>query len=479
MEERHRAEKKALSDMVQSLNEKLANATVAAPAGAGGEDTARLRSESQALREENASLRDEVRDVRSQLEDQRRAAKRKVAELENLLRHVTEELSRQGDAGKLRTDHYQLQEDNARLEEELNRAEAKHEQAVAEYEQRLQVAEATAPSSDELVRMKKEKAAIEIVMNQLGEELEEEKHLREVAEKKAAQAGQHDALVDNSAMMAAQSQMAALGGGPDTARTQEALFQELDRAKAEIRNQRTHMDDLDRDLVRARHDKDMADDDRERETRAAEAEAKKKQLEYTGHLTELQMELAHVCNVLSVMDQNCKVLEVTQVDTDVLHLAKREIDEKDGKIKVLEEEKQRMAADRDVLEAQFKIETEKREAYEKHIIDEKKKQQEQAAHLSRAMQNIRTVSHAAPQMQQQQQPMMGTMPYGAGGSTVAASQSWAQGAPQNMGAGYSQVMEAPPPHDPRAPYVPQVGQPHHGAHPHLDRRCCCPCPCPC
>ena len=57
-----------------------------------------------------------------------------------------------------------------------------------EYEQRLQMAEAAAPSSDELVRLKKEKAAIEIVMNQVAEELEEEKHARQLAEKKAGEA---------------------------------------------------------------------------------------------------------------------------------------------------------------------------------------------------------------------------------------------------------------------------------------------------
>ena len=119
----------------------------------------------QTLREENAGLRDEVRELTGKLEEQRRAAKRKVAELENLLRHVTEELSRAGDPARGASDGGQLAEDNARLEEELNRAEARQEQMAAEYEERLRIAEAAAPSSDELARLRKEKAAIEIVMN--------------------------------------------------------------------------------------------------------------------------------------------------------------------------------------------------------------------------------------------------------------------------------------------------------------------------
>ena len=98
----------------------------------------------QTLREENAGLRDEVRELTGKLEEQRRAAKRKVAELENLLRHVTEELSRAGDPARGASDGGQLAEDNARLEEELNRAEARQEQMAAEYEERLRIAEAAA-----------------------------------------------------------------------------------------------------------------------------------------------------------------------------------------------------------------------------------------------------------------------------------------------------------------------------------------------
>ena len=467
-EERHRVKEQELLAKVQALTERLAIAE-AAPSpgeggGGGGEELERLRSESRTLREENASLRNDVRDVRGQLEDQRRAAKRKVAELENLLRHVTEELAKQGDAAKMGTDIYQLQEDNARLEEELNRVEAMHENTVAELEQRLRAAEATAPSSDELVRLKKEKAAIEIVMNQIAEELEEEKHARELAEKRAAgSAARPEALVDNSAMTGMQSQLPAMGTH-DTARTQEALFQELDRAKAEIRNQRNHIDDLERDLTRARHEKDTSEDDRERDQRAAEAEAKKKQLEYTGHLTELQMELAHVCNVLAAMDDRCKVLELTQEDTNVLHLAKAEIDEKDGKITQLESEKKQQQAHIDALDAQLKQETEKRKAYEEHIIGETRKQKQQSDHLKQAMQAKQKLAAAAlaartgsayggggvPVPQMYSNPQMTTSTQYGAGSAVAPPPSWAHGG-VSQPSGYSQ-MPAASQHDARGIY---------------------------
>eukprot|EP01043_Picozoa_sp_COSAG02_P016601 COSAG02_NODE_734_length_17948_cov_816.410163_11_plen_523_part_00 len=465
--ERHRVKEQELLAKVQALTEKLAVAEAAASAGGGeGEELERLRREARdmrALREDNASLRNEVRDVRGQLEEQRRAAKRKVAELENLLRHVTEELAKQGDAERMGTDIYQLQEDNARLEEELNRVEAKHEQTVAEFEEKLRAAEATAPSSDELVRLRKEKAAIEIVMNQIAEELEEEKHARQLAEKKASEAGPPAAQLDNSAMTAAQSHGLTVGAG-DTARTQEALFQELDRAKAEIRNQHNHIDDVERELTRARHEKDMSEDDREREKRAAEAEAKKKQLEYTGHLTELQMELAHVCNVLAALDDKCKVLELTQEDTNVLHLAKAEIDEKDGKIKQLETEKTQQQAHIDALDAHLKQETEKRKAYEEHIIGETRKQKQQSDHLKQAMLSKQKLQQAAlqahtrstfgggnyggastygaPGVPAPQMHPTTSMQYGAG-STVAPPQSWAQGGGVSHTGGYLQ--EAPPP----------------------------------
>ena len=66
------------------------------------------------------------------------------------------------------------------------------------------------------------------------------------------------------------------------------------------------------------------------------------------------MELAHVCNVLAAMDDRCKVLELTQEDTNVLHLAKAEIDEKDGKITQLEYEKKQQQAHIDALEQKLK-----------------------------------------------------------------------------------------------------------------------------
>ena len=437
---RHREEKKALSDQVQSLNERLAHATAGTPAEAG-EETARLHTEAQSLRGENAALRDEVRDVRGQLEDQRRAAKRKVAELENLLRHVTEELSRQGDAGKLRTDTYQLQEDNARLEEELNQAEARQEQTVAEYEQKLAVAEAQAPSSDELIRIKKEKAAIEIVMNQLGEELEEEKHKTLTAEKKLAEAGsgRPGSMVDNSALMAQQQMLADTIGaqaGGDPTRTTEALFHELDRAKSENRNQRQHIDDLEKDLRTAQYEREQSEDGKQRQEREAEASAKKKQLEYTGHLTELQMELAHVCNVLSVMDQNCKVLEVTQVDTDVLHLAHSEIQEKEAKIVDLNNKMAQLQQQYDALGQQLQMESDKRSQYEQHIIEEEKKKKQMQAHLDTTMQSMtmsRTMSMQPPP------PGGGQMPYGGGSAVGAPAQYGSQYVPQ-----YAQQQQRPP-----------------------------------
>eukprot|EP01043_Picozoa_sp_COSAG02_P002543 COSAG02_NODE_59_length_43585_cov_39.087752_4_plen_531_part_00 len=481
--ERHRVKEQELLAKVQALTEKLAVAEAAPAGGAEGQELERLRREARdarTLREDNASLRNEVRDVRGQLEEQRRAAKRKVAELENLLRHVTEELAKQGDADKMGTDIYQLQEDNARLEEELNRVEARHEETVAEFEEKLRAAEATAPSSDELARLRREKAAIEIVMNQVAEELEEEKHARELAEKKASEAAPAAALLDNSAMTGMQSQLTAVGGD-GTARTQEALFQEIDRAKAEIRNQSNHIDDVERELVRARHEKDMSEDDRERDKRAAEAEAKKKQLEYTGHLTELQMELAHVCNVLAALDDKCKVLELTQQDTDVLHLAKAEIDEKIARIKQLETEKTQQQATIDGLDAHLKQETEKRKAYEEHIVKEAQKQKAQSDHLKQAVRSKTTLQSSvhqaalasrtvsafqpgpgnyggastygvgsvpAPQMQ-----TATSMQYGPGSTFANPQQSWAQGGGVSHTGGYQQpAPQQQPQHDAGGPY---------------------------
>ena len=273
----------------------------------------------QTLREENAGLRDEVRELTGKLEEQRRAAKRKVAELENLLRHVTEELSRAGDPARGASDGGQLAEDNARLEEELNRAEARQEQMAAEYEERLRIAEAAAPSSDELARLRKEKAAIEIVMNQLGEELEDEKHARQQAEQKAASAGTGVPVGASAAYDAAAAAMMADGSAGGEPRSQEALFRELDRAKAEHRTlqreSENRISELEQDLRAAQYDKQQAEDGAERQARDAEEMAKTKAHEYTGHLKELQQELVHVCNVLAVMEQNCKVLEKTQVTT--------------------------------------------------------------------------------------------------------------------------------------------------------------------
>ena len=274
----------------------------------------------QTLREENAGLRDEVRELTGKLEEQRRAAKRKVAELENLLRHVTEELSRAGDPARGASDGGQLAEDNARLEEELNRAEARQEQMAAEYEERLRIAEAAAPSSDELARLRKEKAAIEIVMNQLGEELEDEKHARQQAEQKAASAGTGVPVGASAAYDAAAAAMMADGSAGGEPRSQEALFRELDRAKAEHRTlqreSENRISELEQDLRAAQYDKQQAEDGAERQARDAEEMAKTKAHEYTGHLKELQQELVHVCNVLAVMEQNCKVLEKTQVTTN-------------------------------------------------------------------------------------------------------------------------------------------------------------------
>ena len=365
----------------------------------------------QTLREENAGLRDEVRELTGKLEEQRRAAKRKVAELENLLRHVTEELSRAGDPARGASDGGQLAEDNARLEEELNRAEARQEQMAAEYEERLRIAEAAAPSSDELARLRKEKAAIEIVMNQLGEELEDEKHARQQAEQKAASAGTGVPVGASAAYDAAAAAMMADGSAGGEPRSQEALFRELDRAKAEHRTlqreSENRISELEQDLRAAQYDKQQAEDGAERQARDAEEMAKTKAHEYTGHLKELQQELVHVCNVLAVMEQNCKVLEKTQVtttsqqpttlnppgslgggpsdlwrgvagqeNTGILEGAKQEIDELTHRIETLEAELAQSHVDKDALTAQLRTESEKRQQFEEYIINSEKKKSE-------------------------------------------------------------------------------------------------------
>ena len=182
-----------------------------------------LREEVDELRRENGHARAQIQDLNGQLDAEKRASRQKVQELEMLLKHVTEELGRQEGGGASSEELMQAHDDIANLEQELHSIERRQ---AAELRRVRASVSANAGTGEEVELLKKERAARDIVINQLNEELEEAKN-GQVARPSAM-----DALAGKSA------------GDPEAL---EYALRELDTAKNEIRNRDRRVEELERE----------------------------------------------------------------------------------------------------------------------------------------------------------------------------------------------------------------------------------------
>ena len=266
-------------------------ARLQAAAGGGAADADDLRAQVARLKVENAELREQAQRAGDKVEEHRRAAKRKVAELEGLLRHVSEELAQNGDADGLRMELVQAKEDMARLEEELNNTERRHQRVVSQLEADLKLARSNAggsSTSSEVATLKKEKAAFEIVMNQLSEELEQERAAR------TGGSGRGGASVGGMGSSPAMIAAAAAAGQP-------IGLDALNRTHAESMAAQSRASEIEHKLRTTEYEVQKLTHELTHAQMTHTAEVQRMQGEHLAHVKELQAEIAHVCNVLAAV----------------------------------------------------------------------------------------------------------------------------------------------------------------------------------
>eukprot|EP01052_Picozoa_sp_SAG31_P029248 SAG31_NODE_2892_length_4944_cov_1.454902_2_plen_352_part_00 len=244
-------------------------------------DNLRLRDQVAALKQENAQAHGTIQDLSDQLDAERRNSRQKVAELEGLLKNVMEELAKQ-EGGASQEELLQTQEDMKTLEDELANMERRH---AAEL-RRVRASVATNDSAAvEIEHLKKEKAARDIVMNQLEQELEELKQT--VRPQTAAGLLASKSAVDPEAL--------------------ELTLRELDTAKQEIKQQNRRIEELEREKRNLGFEKDELLHEKNRLLSDHESHIESTKDEHGSQVRDLQSELVHVCNVLEAMEEKCKV----------------------------------------------------------------------------------------------------------------------------------------------------------------------------